>query len=130
VAQDTRGELRRRGRLPEPLTGEALAELLALIADGTLHAGGAREAWAAVAAGEGGPRAIVERRGLARLDDEEALLAAARAAVAAHPDEAATFRAGKQALVGFFVGQVMRATGGRADPRAAQAAVRAALSES
>ncbi|MFO8149069.1 MAG: glutamine--tRNA ligase/YqeY domain fusion protein [Trueperaceae bacterium] len=129
VAQETRGELRRRGQLPAQLTGEALAELLALLADGTLHAGGAREAWAAVAAGEGSPRAVVERRGLARLDDEAALLAAARAAVAAHPAEAAAFRGGKQALVGFFVGQVMRATGGRADPRAAQAAVRAALAE-
>ena len=129
VAQETRGELRRRGQLPPQMTGGALAELLALLADGTLHAGGAREAWAAVAAGEGNPHAIVERRGLARLDDEAALLAAARAAVAAHPAEAAAFREGKQALVGFFVGQVMRATGGRADPRAAQAAVRAALAE-
>ena len=129
VAQETRGELRRRGQLPAQLTGGALAELLALLADGTLHAGGAREAWAAVAAGDGRPREIVERRGLARLDDEDALLAAARAAVAEHPAEAAAFRGGKQALVGFFVGQVMRATGGRADPRAAQAAVRTALAE-
>jgi glutaminyl-tRNA synthetase len=129
VAQETRGELRRRGQLPPQLTGGALAELLALLADGTLHAGGAREAWAAVAAGEGNPRVVVERRDLARLDDEDALRAAARAAVAEHPAEAAAFRGGKQALVGFFVGQVMRATGGRADPRAAQAAVRAALAE-
>jgi len=129
VAQETRGELRRRGQLPADVDGAALAELLALLADGTLHVGGAREAWAAVAAGEGRPAAVVTQRGLARLDDQDALLAAARTAVADHPAEAAAFRAGKQALFGFFVGQVMRATGGRADPRAAQAAVRAALAD-
>jgi glutaminyl-tRNA synthetase len=129
VAQETRGELRRRGQLPADADGAALAELLALLADGTLHVGGAREAWAAVAAGEGRPGAVVAQRGLARLDDQDALLAAARTAVAEHPAEAAAFRAGKQALFGFFVGQVMRATGGRADPRAAQAAVRTALAE-
>jgi glutaminyl-tRNA synthetase len=127
VAQDTRRELRRHGSLPAELDGAALAELLRLLAEGTLHTGSAREVWAAVAAGEGRPREIVDRRGLARIDDADTLRATAVAAVAAHPDEAAAYRAGKSALFGFFVGQVMRATGGRADPQAVQAAVRTAL---
>jgi glutaminyl-tRNA synthetase len=129
VAHDTRRELRRRGGLPGGMDGAALAELLALLDDGTLHTGGAREVWTAVADGGGRPRQIVADRGLARIDDADALRSAAAAAVAAHPAEAAAYRAGKGALIGFFVGQVMRASGGRADPKAAQAAVRAALGE-
>jgi glutaminyl-tRNA synthetase len=129
VAHDTRRELRRRGDLPAGMDGAALAELLGLLDDGTLHTGGAREVWTAVADGAGRPRQIVADRGLARIDDVDELRAAASAAVAAHPDEAAAYRAGKSALFGFFVGQVMRASGGRADPKAAQAAVRAVLAE-
>lgn len=129
VAHDTRAARRRLGPLPATVDGAAVAELLALLASGTLHAGTAREAWAAVMAGEGRPAEVVARRGLARIDDGDALTAAARAAVAEHPTEAAAYRAGKAALEGFFIGRVMRATEGRADPGAVRAAVRAALAE-
>ena len=44
--------------------------------------------------------------------------------IAAHPDEAATYRGGKQALLGFFVGQVMKQSGGRAEPKAVQQLLR------
>jgi aspartyl-tRNA(Asn)/glutamyl-tRNA(Gln) amidotransferase subunit B len=50
--------------------------------------------------------------------------------VAANPDQAAEYRAGKDALLGYFVGQVMRSTGGRAEPRAVQELLREALGAS
>ena len=85
--------------------------------------------FAALAAGEGGgdARAIVDQRGLAQIADQGALRAVVDEVVAAHPAQAAEYRAGKEALLGFFVGQVMRATGGRAEPRAVQELLREAL---
>jgi Asp-tRNA(Asn)/Glu-tRNA(Gln) amidotransferase B subunit len=69
-------------------------------------------------AGEGAPRAIVEDRGLGALAGEAALAPHVEAALAAHPAQVEAYRAGKTALLGFFVGQVMKATGGRADAAA------------
>ncbi len=124
VAQEVRTVWRDRGELPAGLDGVALAELLDLLADETLHTGSAREVLAAVGRGEGTPREVVARKGLARVDDDGLLDAAVQRVLAAHPDEVATFRGGKQGLVGFFVGQVMRASGGRLDPKRVQATVR------
>jgi glutaminyl-tRNA synthetase len=127
VAQEARGVLRAQGALPATLDGAAIAELLRLIDDGTLHAGTAREAFRAVAAGEGPPADVVARRGLAVVEDDFAIAEAVHAALAAHPDEVAAYRGGKVGLFGFFVGQVMRATGGRADPKRVQSALRTTL---
>jgi len=129
VAQEARRALSATGSLAGDADGAALAELLALLKGGTLHSGSARQVWAAVLAGEGRPGALVVAKGLASIADPGALLAQAQAAVAAHPEEAAAFRAGKGALLGFFIGAVMRASGGRADPKAVQAAVRQALAK-
>ena len=68
-----------------------------------------------VASGES-PRAIVEREGLVQVSDTAALEAACRAAVENHPRQAAQYRAGQDKLLGFFVGQVMKATQGKANP--------------
>lgn len=127
VALETRRAVASGGQVPSAARGAALAALLGLVEAGTLHSGSARVVWAAVLAGEGSPEAIVAARGLASIADPEALLEAARAVVRAQPVEAAAFRAGKGALIGFFVGAVMRASAGRADPQAVQAAVRRAL---
>ena len=77
--------------------------------------------------GGGDARAIVEQRGLAQIADEGALRAVVEEVVAANPGQAAEYRAGKDALLGYFVGQVMRSTGGRAEPRAVQELLREAL---
>ena len=63
------------------------------------------------------PADLVEALGLGQISDEAALEALCAEAVAAHPGEVAEARAGNKRKVGFLVGQVMRASGGRADPR-------------
>ena len=92
------------------------------MADGTLGSSGAKTVFAALVAGEheGDPAAIVAARGLGQIADAGALSAVVAEIVAAHPQQAEQFRAGKENLMGFFVGQVMKATGGRAEPQLAQ----------
>ena len=72
-----------------------------------------------------GPEAIVAAFGLAQISDESAIGQAVEAAVTANPGPLAQYRGGKQALFGFFVGQVMRAMGGRANPEAVNRILRA-----
>jgi aspartyl-tRNA(Asn)/glutamyl-tRNA(Gln) amidotransferase subunit B len=60
---------------------------------------------------------IVAAEGMTQVSDSAALEAACRAAIAAHPDEVARYRAGRAQLLGFFVGQVLKETGGQANPK-------------
>ena len=113
-----------------PVAPASLAGLIALIADGTVGSAGAKQVFAGLVAGEGDgdARAIVEARGLGQIADSGALAALVAQVVADHPEQAAEFRAGKGALIGFFVGQVMKASGGRAEPKLVQQLLRDALS--
>ncbi len=72
---------------------------------------------------------IVRAEGLTQIDDEVALLAAVRGVMADHPKPVAQFRAGKTIAFGFLVGQVMKATGGRADPERVNALLRRELEQ-
>jgi aspartyl-tRNA(Asn)/glutamyl-tRNA(Gln) amidotransferase subunit B len=72
---------------------------------------------------------VVRAEGLTRIDDEEALLAAVRTVMADHPKPVAQFRAGRTIAFGFLVGQVMKATGGRADPERLNALLRRELEQ-
>ena len=72
---------------------------------------------------------VVRAEGLTRIDDEEALLAAVRRVMADHPKPVAQFRAGRTIAFGFLVGQVMKATGGRADPERVNALLRRELEQ-
>jgi aspartyl-tRNA(Asn)/glutamyl-tRNA(Gln) amidotransferase subunit B len=112
-----------------PVGPAALAALVGLVSDGTLGSAGAKQVFAAMVAGESGgdPAAIVQARGLGQIADSGALAAVVAGVVAAHPEQAGQFRAGKEALMGFFVGQVMKATGGRAEPKIAQQLLREEL---
>ena len=75
------------------------------------------------------PQEIVTRHGLGQISDEAALRELVAAVVDEHPDEAAQYRAGKEKLLGFFVGQIMKATGGRANPQLVNELLRAALQQ-
>jgi aspartyl-tRNA(Asn)/glutamyl-tRNA(Gln) amidotransferase subunit B len=63
------------------------------------------------------PKAIVEARGLAQVSDTGALEEFVKQAIAANPKSVADYKAGKKAALGFFVGQVMKLSKGKADPR-------------
>ncbi|MFM7515207.1 MAG: Asp-tRNA(Asn)/Glu-tRNA(Gln) amidotransferase GatCAB subunit B, partial [Cyanobium sp.] len=65
----------------------------------------------------GSPKAIVEQRGLGMISDPAAITAIVEELLASHPEEVEAFRGGKTKLQGFFVGQLMKKTGGKADPK-------------
>ena len=75
----------------------------------------------------GSAKAIVEERGLGMISDPAAITAIVDALLAAHPEEVEAFRGGKTKLQGFFVGQLMKQTGGKADPKLANQILNARL---
>jgi len=99
-----------------PLTPEHLVELLKLVDAGRITAASAREVFAEMAKSGARPEAIVRERGLEAVSDSGALEGHARDVIAANPAQVAKFKGGDTKLLNFFVGQVMKATGGKADP--------------
>jgi aspartyl-tRNA(Asn)/glutamyl-tRNA(Gln) amidotransferase subunit B len=97
------------------VTPAQVARVVALVAEGALTAGLARQVLDGVLAGEGEPDEVVAARGLAVVSDEGALGEAVDAAIAAQPDAADKVRGGKVQAVGALVGAVMKATRGQAD---------------
>ena len=97
------------------ITPQQVARVVALVADGSLSAGLARQVVDGVLAGQGGPDEVVAARGLAVVSDEGALGEAVDAALTAQPDIADKVRGGKVQAVGALVGAVMKATRGQAD---------------
>jgi aspartyl-tRNA(Asn)/glutamyl-tRNA(Gln) amidotransferase subunit B len=94
-----------------------LGRLLARIHDGTISGKIAKEVFDAVWAGEGEPDAIIERRGLRQISDAGALESIVAEVLAANPKSVEEFRAGKDKAFNALVGQVMKATKGKANPQ-------------
>lgn len=99
-----------------PLTGAHLAELVQLVDEGEITTAVGRKVLARVLDGQGAPAEIVDREGLRPIRDPARIGAWVRAAVDGHPDKAQAYRDGRTNLRGFFVGQIMRQSGGKADP--------------
>ncbi len=97
------------------ITPAQVARVVALVTEGALTAGLAKQVVDGVLAGEGEPDAVVAARGLAVVSDEGALGAAVDDAIASQPDTAEKVRGGKVAAVGALVGAVMKTTRGQAD---------------
>ena len=100
-----------------PITPEQVAEVIKLVASGTLTNKLARSVVEGVLAGEGEPADVVEKRGLKVVSDDSALTAAIDEALAAQPDVAEKIRSGKVQAAGAIVGAVMKATKGQADAK-------------
>lgn len=96
---------------------ERLGELIDLAQAGTVSATAAKDVLAELFTTEASPRTIVKRKGLAQISDTGALEEAVATVVAANPDLVAKFRGGKSGVLGALVGQVMRETHGRANPK-------------
>jgi aspartyl-tRNA(Asn)/glutamyl-tRNA(Gln) amidotransferase subunit B len=111
-----------------PVGPEALAALVRLVEGGEVNATTARRVFETMWATGEPAEAIIEREGLRQVSDESALGAAVAAVVAASPEQVAAWRAGKSAALGWLVGQVMKKTGGKANPRLARALLERALS--
>jgi len=100
------------------VTPERLARLIDLLKDGTVSHSAAKQVFAAMADnGLGDPRAIAERLGLIQVADTGALGEWVDAVLSAHAGEVARYKAGEVKLLPFFVGQVMKASKGKADPK-------------
>jgi glutaminyl-tRNA synthetase len=125
VVTDVRGVLEGRGIDELPFDGAALGRLSRLVGDGVLSRRAAKEVMARMAVEGGEPAALVEAMGLAALSDRTELGAVVDDVLSAWPDKVAEYRGGRTQLVGLFVGEVMKATRGAADPKA----VRSLLSE-
>ena len=95
---------------------QALAGLLARIADQTISGKIAKEVFEAMWAGEGSADQIIDRKGLRQITDSSALEQVIDQVIAANPGQVAEYRAGKDKLFGFFVGQVMKLTAGKGNP--------------
>ena len=100
-----------------PVSAEALRGLLGLIADQTISGRIAKDVFETMFETGEDAAAIVEARGLRQITDSGDIETAVEAALAEHSDKVAEYRAGKTKLLGFFVGQVMKATGGKANPK-------------
>jgi aspartyl-tRNA(Asn)/glutamyl-tRNA(Gln) amidotransferase subunit B len=100
-----------------PLQPEQLAEMITLIEDNTISNKIAKDILPDLLTKGGSPKAIVEKKGLVQVSDPKVIEAAIDKVIASNPDELEKYRGGKTKLLGFFVGQVMKETGGKADPK-------------
>ncbi len=109
-----------------PITAADIGALVGLIEDGTISGKIARTVFEHMWDGEGAPAAIVEKHGLVQITDTGAIETAVDALIAANPDKAAAVKDKPQAI-GWFVGQVMKETGGKANPAAVNEILKAKL---
>ncbi|MCB9603462.1 MAG: Asp-tRNA(Asn)/Glu-tRNA(Gln) amidotransferase subunit GatB [Sandaracinus sp.] len=110
-----------------PVSSEALVGLLGLVEKGTINGKIAKDVLARMRASGEDAATIVDREGLAQVTDAGAIEAAVDAVLAASPSQVAQYKSGKTALVGYFVGQVMKATKGQANPAQVQEILKAKL---
>ena len=109
------------------VTPEHLAELFKLVDDGTISSTMAKTVFDAMYDTGKPASEIVTEKGLRQISDASALLAAVEQVLADHPKEVDEFRAGREKLLGFFMGQVMKATQGKANPQAVNKLLRERL---
>ncbi len=116
------GELQRElnaGGTPvdaSPMSPERLVDLLKLVGNGTISLKVARDIFPELYAGGRRPEELITEKGLTQVSDEAALETIIDEVMAKNPTQLAQYRGGKEAVLGFFVGQVMKASGGKANP--------------
>jgi aspartyl-tRNA(Asn)/glutamyl-tRNA(Gln) amidotransferase subunit B len=130
VVAELFGTLNRRGEGIEasPVSPAQAAELLRLVADGTISGTLAKQVFEIMLESGEGASAIVESRGLRQTSDTGAIDAEIDKVLAANADKVEQYKAGKEALFGFFVGQTMKAMAGKANPQLVNERLRTKLS--
>jgi len=126
------GALNRTGRdiANSPVSPAQAAELLGLIADGTLSGSLAKQVFEVMLETGDGAAKVVEDRGLKQTSDTGAIEKVIAEVMAANADKVADYRGGKDKLFGFFVGQTMKAMGGKANPAVVNEVLKSALGDS
>ncbi len=109
------------------VTAERMAKLIALVADGTVSTSAGKEVFARMIEERAEPEQIVQEHGLGQISDAAELEAVVAQVVADNAAQAQQYRDGKQQVLGYFVGQVMKTTGGRANPKLVNELLREAL---
>ena len=99
-----------------PISAENLGQLIALIAQGKINGKLAKDIFPKMAAANEAPEVIMQREGLESISDEGALGKIIDEVIAANPKQVEQYKGGKQQVIGFLVGQVMKASRGQADP--------------
>jgi aspartyl-tRNA(Asn)/glutamyl-tRNA(Gln) amidotransferase subunit B len=128
VINELAGRLNREGKdiTASPVSAEQLGAILDLIQEGIISGKIAKDLFEIVWNEGGDPRAVVEARGLQQVTDLAAIESIVNEIVAANPDKVAQAKA-KPALIGWFVGQAMKATGGKANPSTVNALLKEKL---
>ena len=128
VINELFGRLNKEGRAiaASPVSSAQLGAILDLIAEGTVSGKIAKELFEIVWAESGEPRTIVEERGMKQVTDTSAIEKLVDEVVAKNPDKVEQVKA-KPAMIGWFVGQVMKASGGKANPQTANDLLKAKL---
>jgi aspartyl-tRNA(Asn)/glutamyl-tRNA(Gln) amidotransferase subunit B len=123
--------LRKKEREPSSLDLPAshLAELVEIVNEGLVSSSAAKEVLEGVLSGEGRPRKVAEERDLVQISDASTLGTVIEKVLGENPEAVASYRAGEQKVIGFLVGQVMRETQGKADPKLANQLLRESLAE-
>jgi aspartyl-tRNA(Asn)/glutamyl-tRNA(Gln) amidotransferase subunit B len=126
ITGDFFAALNRTGRSIEttPVSASALGQLLDLMGDATINGRIAKDVFETMVETGEAPGAIVDRLGLRQVTDTGAIDAAVAAVLKANPDKLAEYRGGKEKLFGFFVGQVMKAMGGKGNPALVNEAIK------
>jgi aspartyl-tRNA(Asn)/glutamyl-tRNA(Gln) amidotransferase subunit B len=110
-----------------PITPVQLAGLATLVVEGTINRNTAKGLLTELHGTQLDPAELVRSRGLAQVSDAGALEGVVAGVIRAHPEQVEQFKAGKDKVIGYLVGQVMKASGGKANPKVVQDVLRAAL---
>ena len=110
-----------------PVSANAVAELLGVVEDGTINGKIAKQVFATMVEGGKSPKAIIDEEGLAQVTDTGAIETEVRRVLEASPAQVEQYKGGKTGVLGYFVGQVMKATQGAANPKVVNEVLRRLL---
>ena len=129
VIHELSGQLNKAGLdiADSPVAAAALGQLTRLIGAGTISGRIAKEVFQVMWETGAAPDQIVAKKGLTQISDSDQLSSIIEDLVAGNPDQAGEYRSGNQKVIGWFVGQVMKATNGKANPKLVNELLRAAL---
>ena len=102
-----------------PVQPQELGKLINMVESGAISGKIAKGVFADMLAGGGDPEKIVQQKGLVQMSNEDELIALVQEIIAANPEQAQQFREGKEKVLGFLVGQLMKKTSGKANPQLA-----------